>query len=138
MFIHSYFYAADKFMKKNKTVQADFIDSDGFLAIKGELFWKWRAMDTEKRNIDLSLRVLHTEIAALLDKHPDVKEALGHQAGLINQASLMQQQYSALIVEIGEHLQVDMQQVSIDDQTGRVFQHQPGDAPRAIRSKKRK
>ena len=125
--------------RKTKTVAAEYIDTDGFMAIKGELFWKWRAVDTEKRNIELSLKVLHADIAALLDKYPEVKEALGMQTNLIQQASQAHQHYNDLINQIGLALNTDMQHVSIDDQTGRIFQHQAGDqAPVPIRLKARK
>lgn len=124
-------------MGRKKKIDTLEIKED-FIYVKGELFWRWKAMETEQRNIDLSLRVVRAEIVALLDKYPEVKEAFGHQANLVQQAVNVQQQYNEVIVEIGDNLNIDMAEVSIDDSTGRVFLHEAGASPKPIVKKNRK
>jgi hypothetical protein len=35
-----------------KTTPAEFIDGDGFLALRGEMYWKWRALDAGHTNAE--------------------------------------------------------------------------------------
>ena len=97
------------------------VDDDGIAVLRGELFWKWKAADTEVRNADLALKLKQTEIAKMLEQHPEIQKAMDDRTALVNKSVQTQNELRAVYKDLETHLGIEMTNVSIDDQTGRIY-----------------
>jgi hypothetical protein len=122
-------------MPKPKKTAAPPTDQDGCLILQGELFWKWKAADSEIRYVAEALKVNQTEIEVLLDKYPDVKAVFGTKTSLIQRSLSSQTEMRHVQAELEKYLGMSMKNVSIDDQTGRVFLHHPEGEPVPVKPK---
>jgi hypothetical protein len=114
------------------------VDQEGCLILRGELFWKWKAADSEQRYVVEALKVKQAEFDALLDQYPEVKAALGERTALIQRSVAVQVEVRNVNTELEKYLGIPMKNVSIDDQTGRVFQHNStGGEPVPVKPKAR-
>jgi len=114
-----------KTVKKTKVTKAatpaQTMDQDGCLVLQGELFWKWKAADSEQRYVSSAIQLKQKEIDAILDKYPDVKALLGDKNSLIQRSIVAQNEMRNVLAGLEEHLGMSMKNVSIDDTTGKVF-----------------
>ena len=112
-------------------------DDEGHLVLKGELFWKWKATHTAIAHCDAEVKARTPVIDALLDQQPELKRLLGERSAYVQQAVTMRAEYKAVLAELEKHLGFSMQNVSIDDVTGRVHrldEAQPAPAQPAVKN----
>ena len=118
------------------------VDDEGCLVLRGELFWKWKAADSEVRYVAEALKVKQNELQVLLDKYPDVKAVFEERTSLLQRSVVSQNEMRHVQASLEEYLGMSMKDVSIDDQTGRVFLHSGGGPapvkPKALKPKKKK
>lgn len=123
---------------KKPVADAAPVDQEGCLVLRGELFWKWKAADSEQRYVVEALKVKQAELDDLLDKYPDVKALLGERSSLIQRSAAVQVEVRNVNTELEKYLGIPMKNVSIDDHTGRVFQHNStGGEPVPVKPKAR-
>lgn len=100
-------------------------DSDEELFLKGELFWKWKSADSDVHRIDSDLRLKQSQIEAEIEKNPLLKTLMAEKQGLIQALGTSQQTYNSTIAEIEKTMGISLKTGTIDDQTGRIFLHEP-------------
>jgi len=105
-------------------------DEEGFLILKGELFWKWRALSEVIQRLAADLQLHAQQIDKLLEPHPEIRELFNKRASLNTQMLVARGEYSSLLGELEAHLGFPMKNVSIDDVSGRVHRLEEG-APAA-------
>lgn len=102
------------------TAPSDSTDDEGHLVLKGELFWKWKAMATAVAHCDAEIKARTPLIDKMLDELPELKKLLGERSAYVQQRMTMAAEYKAVLAELEAHFGFSMQNVSIDDLTGRV------------------
>jgi hypothetical protein len=112
--------------KKSTTAPAsngEHLDSDGFLCLKGALFWKWRAVDAEYRNTEMAYKEKVRVVAEEIQKHPELVKAMAERdaigVAVKARAKEVQEVYADIEKEYGIKLGEGF---SIDDTTGRMYQ----------------
>jgi hypothetical protein len=98
-------------------------DDEGHLVLRGELFWKWKAIHEAVQRCDAEVRARTPVIDAILEQHPELKKLLGERAAYIQQRMTMNAEYKNVLAQLEAHFGFSMQNVSIDDLTGRVHRH---------------
>lgn len=99
-------------------------DEEGFRILQGELFFRWKAADNEVLNTELSLKLKQIEVDALLEKHPEVQNALNQRQYIITRSVQAQADRQKVYKDIEAHLGISLKNVSIDDVSGRVHVHE--------------
>lgn len=111
------------------------LDQDGCLILRGELFWKWRAVSESITRIDSDLRLRSHEVDKALDANPELRKLLNDRASLVQESATARVEYQRILVTLEEHFGFPMKDVSIDDQTGRVHTLEAGVAvPKKIKA----
>jgi hypothetical protein len=105
-----------------------YVDAEGFLCLHGELLWKFRAVDAEYRNLVLGVEAKRNLIAEEIKKHPELAQMLAERDAITQQANAYLGEVRAVQAEIEKALSVKLQECTIDDKTGRVFQLVDGKA----------
>jgi hypothetical protein len=100
-------------------------DDEGCLVLKGELFWKWKAVHESVQRCDAEIKLRTPMIDALLETMPELKKLLGERAMFIQQSMTMRGEYKNVLATLEEHFGFPMTNVSIDDLTGRVHRLEP-------------
>lgn len=95
-------------------------DGEDQLVLRGELFWRWRAVSEAVARCDAEIKARTPLIDQLLDQHPELKKLLGERAAYIQQRQTMSGEYKTVLAELETHFGFPMAGVSIDDMTGRV------------------
>jgi hypothetical protein len=113
-------------MKKRPSKDAgstasSFVDDEGVLCLKGDLFWKWRALDAELRSLQLEVSSTQAKIVVEIDKHPQLKELFSAKAALAGQLSVAQTELTNVQAEIEKLLGVSLKDCAFDDKTGRIY-----------------
>ncbi len=101
-------------------------DEEGFPVLKGELFWKWRALQSDLRRLDADIALHSKAVDAELDKLPELRELLHRRTSAIQQRMTAGAEYKELLVTLEKHLGFPMTNVSIDDVSGRVHRLEEG------------
>ena len=107
--------------KKTVTVADPNTDSDGFLCLRGEILWKFRAVDAEHRNLLLGVEQKRAAVAEEITKHPDLLRLIGERDALILQANQHSKEVMSIQQEIEASLGIELKDCTIDDKTGRLF-----------------
>jgi hypothetical protein len=100
--------------------------TDDRLRLTGELFWKYRAVDSDYVRIQHQLKSTQEEIQMFVDKTPALKEIFSKRAELLNQSSVAQTELKAVLDEIEKTLGIDVKGCSIDEKTGVIHVLQEG------------
>jgi hypothetical protein len=106
---------------KAKTKKQEVQIEDSFLYLKGELLWKYRAVDAEYRNFMLALNMKKQEVQNEFDKHPELAKLIRERDYLLSQASIHAKEVQEVNMQIEKELKVELKNCSIDDKTGRIF-----------------
>lgn len=104
-----------------KEPPSDITDEEGYLCLKGPIFWKWRALDSELRATSLELESAKTKIQAEIHKNATLVELLGQQSALISKISVDKGELLNVQAEIEKLLGVSLQDCAFDDKTGRLY-----------------
>lgn len=123
--------------KTSKLPEHFTIDSDGAVRLTGELFQRWKAADLSLENTNLKLKLKNKEIDEVLAKHPEVKKLLDERTALIHGMTGPQNELREVHSMIESSLNVQIKDVSIDDNSGRVFVHTPTGSEPLIRKRSR-
>lgn len=110
-------------MSKKATTKAQHqppVDEDGVLILRGELFWKWRALDADIKRTRTEADAKQATIDAEIAKHDVLKSLIGDKHALVREHSQHVLEMHAVHVEMEKTLGVDIKNVSIDDKSGRV------------------
>jgi len=107
-------------------------DEEGFLVLKGELFFRWKAADNEVLNTELSLKLKQIEVDALLEKYPEVQSALNQRQYIITRSVQAQAERAKVYKDIEAHFGISLKNVSIDDVSGRVHIHDVSQDPATV------
>jgi hypothetical protein len=96
------------------------VDAEGFYFLPRPLLMEYRAADSEFRHVALSLRVTMQELGALLSKVPEIAQKLAEKDALIQESKNKQQALVAVHQQIEQVYGIKMQEIAIDDITGRM------------------
>ena len=106
---------------KNPSINPDITDEDGILCLKGDLFWKWRALDSELRTATIELEQTKANISIEIAKHQVLAELISKQAGLVGQVSVAKGELLNVQAEIEKKMSVKLADCAFDDKTGRLY-----------------
>ena len=106
---------------KTTVIKDPIVDEDGILCLKGDLFWKWRALDSELRAATSELTQVKSDISIEIAKHSALAEMISRQAGLIGQVSVAKGELLNVQAEIEKKLSVKLTDCAFDDKTGRLY-----------------
>jgi len=112
-----------------KALQTPELDEDGQLILRGELFWKWKALHEAVQRCDAEIKLRNPLIDALLDQQPDLKKLLGERSTYIQQSVTARHEYKTVLAALEAHFGFSMAEVSIDDITGVVHRLSPAPVP---------
>ena len=107
--------------KPTNSVNTDIADEDGVLCLKGDLFWKWRALDSELRAAVAEMEQTKDRIAVEISKHPELAEMISRQAGLAGTVSIAKTSLLQVQEEIETRMGVKLKDCAFDDKTGRLY-----------------
>jgi len=96
------------------------VDAEGYYYLPRPLLMEYRAADSEFRHVALSLRVTMQELGVLLSKVPEVAQKLAEKDALIQESKNKQQALVAVHQQIEQTYGIKMQEIAIDDITGRM------------------
>jgi hypothetical protein len=96
-------------------------DEDGFLCLKGDRLWRWRAHDAELRAAIAEMDVVKVQVAAEIAKTPGLGALLGKQGELGAAISLAKSELMKVHAEIEEEFGVSLKECAFDDKTGRLY-----------------
>jgi hypothetical protein len=97
------------------------------VTLKGELFWKYRAVDSDYVRIQHQLKAANDEIAVFIEKTPDLKDIFARRAELLNQSSVAQTELQECLQAIEKRIGMSLKNCSIDDKTGVVHTLKDGE-----------
>jgi hypothetical protein len=112
-------------------------NSEEPLVLRGELFWKWKALHTALAHCDAEIKARTPLIDQMLDQYPELKKLIGERTAYVQQRMTAMHEYSAVQAELETHFGFSMKNVSIDDVTGRVHRLENGTPPADPDSDKR-
>jgi hypothetical protein len=114
------------------TISPDYLDDEGYYVLKGELLWQYRALDAEIRNLNMDAKIRSDELAAELDKHPEIKELISAKNAITAETAVKMHDLALLNKKIEDVFKVNLKNCAIDDKTGRIHEFVDG-APQAMR-----
>lgn len=125
-------------MKKRPAApNGDHHDEDGYLCLKGDLFWRWRALDAETRTAQMALERATSKIQAEIDKNPALKELLADKAAAAGAVSAAMSELRTVQADIEEKMGLSIKDCSFDDKTGRLYVHAPDGTKEPVKPAKR-
>lgn len=104
-------------------------DEEGMIVLRGELFWKWKAIHEAVQRCDAEIKLRTPMIEALLEQQPELKKLIGERTAFVQQSVTMRVEYNAVLAALEKHFGFPMKNVSIDDVTGRVHRLEEGAPP---------
>lgn len=129
--------------KKNGTVPdaTKHVDDEGFLCLKGDLFWRWRALDAELRAALAEMESAQQQIQVEIAKQPELSALLQKKAALAGTISTAKTELLTVQGEIENTLGISLKEHAFDDKTGRLYNLTAGSSqgdPVKPRSRKQK
>jgi hypothetical protein len=103
-----------------------YIDSDGFLVLSGDLFWKWKFTDAEYQRLCLAVKDASQSFETEFQKFPMLVKLRERRDALNLEAKTAIEDRKKLHEEMGKELGVDVNHIAIDPVTGRIFIDQNG------------
>ncbi len=97
------------------------VDEEGFLCLKGDRLWKWRALDAEVRAALAELEMASQQIALEISKNPELSALIQKKAALAGTISTAKTELLTVQREIEEAMHVSLKDCSFDDKTGRLY-----------------
>lgn len=98
------------------------VDDEGYYRIPPLLLMEYRAKDSECRHAHLALRVVTQELDQLLTKYPDVQKKMAEKAALAIDATNTTNAIREVHAQLEKTFGVSIQNISIDDESGRIYQ----------------
>ena len=111
------------------------VDAEGFLCLSGDLFWKYRALDSDYARAQLELLQVKANIKAEIDRCPALKDLLAREGNLLAKSALALNELQMVNLEIEGCLGISLENCAIDDRTGRVYDLNPDGEKTAKRPK---
>lgn len=112
-----------------------FVDDEGYYCLKGDRFWKWRALDAELRAATAELDSVSRQIQVEISKHPELAALLQQKAALAGTISTAQSELLTVQTEIEKLMGVSLKECAFDDKSGRLY-HLASDGSRGDPMKK--
>lgn len=113
-----------------KTKNIDIVDADGYLCLRGEDLWKYRAVDAEYHKLIAQKAALDEGLKLLLSKYPDVKELFDKRNSIAAEMVKAQKNLVEVHQQIEAKFGVTLTNCAIDDATGRLHElvgNKPGE-----------
>lgn len=113
-----------------KTKNLDIVDGDGYLCLRGEDLWRYRAVDAEFHKLVAQKAALDEGLKNLLTKYPDVKELFDKRNSLAAELVKAQKNLTEVHQLIEAKFGVILTNCAIDDATGRLHElvnNKPGE-----------
>ncbi len=105
--------------KKNGTISnGELTDEEGHYRLTGELFWKYRAVDSDYVRVQAAVLHNKEQINAFIEKTPELRDLFAKKTELMNQSSITVGELMAVQAQIEKLFGVDLKECSIDDKTG--------------------
>jgi hypothetical protein len=98
----------------------DFVDDQGNLCLRGEAYWKFRALQADCDNITSQLAYTTREIELVMNQVPGLRELLARKQALLKQSSVAAGELSNFNTCLQDLLGIDLSKCGIDDRTGRI------------------
>jgi hypothetical protein len=98
------------------------VDEMGFYYLPKELLMEYRAKDSEFRHAHLSLRMVGQELNALLTQHPEIAQKMAERDALTQECTNRKNALVEVHHDIERIYSVQVQNIGIDDLTGRLHQ----------------
>ena len=102
------------------------VDEMGFYYLPKELLMEYRAKDSEFRHAHLSLRMVDQELNALLTQHPEIAQKMAEKDALTQECTNRKDALVDVHHTIEQIYDVLIQNIGIDDLTGRMHHHIEG------------
>ena len=96
------------------------VDEMGFYYLPKELLMEYRAKDSEFRHAHLSLRMVDQELNALLTQHPEIAQKMAEKDALTQECTNRKDALVDVHHTIEQIYDVLIQNIGIDDLTGRL------------------
>lgn len=97
-------------------------DADGYLCLRGEDLWKFRAVDAEYNKLQAQLSEVRQQIKTQLEAHPELKAVFDKQLSLVGELKKAETNLREVHKYIEKKFGVDLTKCGIDDDTGRLQQ----------------
>lgn len=98
----------------------EFVDEGGYLALRGELFWKWRALNADFTNATHALAQRRTEFEQMLAATPPLVSKRDEVHAASQALAQAKRDLDEVQQAIGTQLGIDLKDCAIDDSTGRL------------------
>lgn len=98
-----------------------FVDSDGFVCLSGELFWKWKALEAANRAATIELEDVQKRIALETQKHPELVALMERRGGVMGELSVARSGMTEIVKQFEDGTGLVYAECAINDQSGRVF-----------------
>jgi hypothetical protein len=109
-------------VSKKLIASADvFVDTDGVICLRGELLWKYRAVDAEYRNILLAIGQKDSAIRLEIQKNRTLSALMAEKETLQVSKKSHEVELNEVHSSIESVLGISLKECAIDDKTGRVF-----------------
>lgn len=106
--------------QSNSNGQGAPVDEMGFYYLPKELLMEYRAKDSEFRHAHLSLRMVGQELNALLTQHPEIAQKMAEKEALAAECNNRKAALLEVHSSIEQIYAVKIQNIGIDDLTGRL------------------
>lgn len=106
------------------------------LTIKGDVFWKWRALSSDYERLAMMLSVKSTELNAALAASPEIKALIDQRVAAANEASVAKSELLKCQEAIELKYKINLKDCAIDDKTGRVFNLKDSEPVPVLKKKK--
>jgi len=104
---------------------AALVDSEGVFCLRGEMFWKFKAVDAEHRRAVAELAESTRKLSEAIDKNPEIKALYAARQRLLSEVSTAKGALAETSEALEAQLGVSLRECSIDDETGRVYRLLP-------------
>jgi len=105
--------------------QGILVDNEGVLCLRGEMFWKFKAVDAEHRRAVAELAESTRKLSEAIDKNPEIKALYTARQRLLGEVSTAKNALAETSEALEKQMGVSLRECSIDDETGRVYRILP-------------
>ncbi len=103
------------------TPDLSLVDEDGFLCLKGDRLWKWRALEAALRAAQAEMDSVQQRLQIEVAKNPELPPLFAKKIELANNISMAKTEVLALQAEIEKVFGVSLTECAFDDKTGRLY-----------------
>lgn len=101
-------------------VEPGYLDADGKLCLKGEQFWRWRALDAEVQLQVLRAAMAKRDLEDFMNRNTEARRLREQLAACNGDFAGAARIYESFCTEVSTAIGEDLKSCSIDDRTGAI------------------